>query len=310
MSALRFLQVRFRAAPPLIRGALWMLGSCLVFSIAAALVRKMSAEFHPFQLVFIRNGVALLMMLPWLWNVGLGALRTANPKVHGARAVFSLASTLAWFYALATVPLAEAVALGFSAPLFATLGAVLILSERMRVRRWTALAVGFAGAALILRPGFDTVDLGQAMALLSSVLSAGSILAIKWLTRGENPTAIVTLQLLLITPFALLIALFYWRTPDAGQLVWLVAIGICAGFGQLMVVRALKLADTGAVMPLEFSRLIFAAVFGFTLFGETPDLWTWIGGLIIFASGFYIARREAKRGGSAPAGGSVAEPKS
>ncbi len=140
------------------RGALWMVLSCLFFAAMSALVRHLAGELHPFELAFFRNAFGLLFILPWFWRSNLASLATTRIRLYGFRAVISTGAMLCWFTALTLMPIAEVTALSFTAPLFATVGAALFLGEVVRLRRWAATLIGFAGAMIILRPGIDAVD--------------------------------------------------------------------------------------------------------------------------------------------------------
>jgi drug/metabolite transporter (DMT)-like permease len=282
------------------RGALYMVGSCAAFALMMALVRLVAADIHPFVAAFFRNLLGLGFMLPWLFQAGPGSLKTGRWPVHVLRATMGLAAMLSLFTALSLLPLAEATALSFSAPLFATAGAALILGERVRLRRWTATAVGFVGTLIILRPGADIVEQGALIALAAAVFIAGAMLSIKSLSRTENPNAIVVIMGLLMTPASLVPALFFWTTPDALTFAWLLLMGLSATIGQVLLTRAFATAEASAVLPFDFSRLIFVAALGYLMFGEVPDGWTWLGASLIVAATVYIARREARLGQAPP----------
>jgi drug/metabolite transporter (DMT)-like permease len=199
-----------------------------------------------------------------------------------------------WFSALVTLPLAEAIALGFTQPLFATVLAVLLLGEVVRLRRWTATVIGFLGAMIILRPGLEEVTSAHLLVLLSSATGAITSVVVKRLTRTEDPNTIVTYMTLLATPLALLAALPGWIWPDAASWLWLVALGLLGTVGHQAVTRAIGCLDASLVASLDFIRLPMAAALAWLAFGEIPDIWTWIGGAMIAAASVYIARREAQ----------------
>jgi drug/metabolite transporter (DMT)-like permease len=199
-----------------------------------------------------------------------------------------------WFYAISLIPLGELTAIGFLAPLFGTLAAVLLLGEKVRARRITALLVGFAGAMIMLRPGVSPFGLGQSMALFSAV--AGGIMAVllKQLSGRDDPDKIVFLTTAIMTPVALLPALLVWRTPGLDLLPVMTLVGATGVLGHMCLVRGFRATDASLVLTFEFSRLPFAVLLGYLVFGELIDFWMWIGACIVFASAVYIARREAK----------------
>lgn len=285
--------VRFAQAAPPVRAALWMVGAALFFSGLSALIRRLGQEMHPFEVAFFRNLFGFLFMVPWLWRIGFGILRTKRLGTYTWRSLLSLASMLAWFSALPIMPFEQAVALSFTAPLFATVGAALILKETVRARRWSATIVGFLGVLLIVRPGFgDGLGLGATLAILSSMISAGLTLIVKDLSRTEPSDAVVTYMVLLLTPMSLIPAAFVWHWPPLQQWPLLAAMGALGSMGHMCLMRSFALADASAVMPYDYTRMLFATLIGYLAFAEVPDIWTWIGAGIIASAAIYIARRE------------------
>ncbi len=286
----------FDRLPATSRGALYMVGSCAGFAVMMALVRLVSAEIHPFVAAFFRSLFGLAFMLPWLAVAGVGKLGTGRLSMHALRSLLGLAAMLSLFLALSLMPLAEATALTFTAPLFATIGAALILGEQVRLRRWTAALIGFAGALIILKPGAQTLQPAALLALAAAALIAGAMLSIKALSRTEHPNAIVIIMGLMMTPASLVPALFVWSTPSAATFGWLIVLSAAATCGQLCLTRAFAAADASAVLPFDFSRLVFVSILGFAIFGERPAPGTWLGAAVIVGASVYIARREAQIG--------------
>jgi len=292
----------FGRLPDVIRGGVWMLGFCMTFAVLMAIIRHVSATLHPFEIAFFRNLFGLVVMLPWLLRAGAAGLRTQRLGMHVGRAVSGTAAMLCLFTAVAWMPLADATALTFTSPLFATVGAALILRETVRLRRWSATAVGFLGVLVILRPGAATIDPASLVALAAALI-ATSMLAMKSLSRTETPNAVVVYMGLLMTPMSLLPALFVWEWPSMTMLALLAAVGAIAALGQQMMVRAFASAEASAVLPFDFARLVFTAGLGFVFFGERPDAWTWVGAGIILTATVYIAHREARLGRETPRDG-------
>lgn len=281
------------ALPAELQGGLWMLLAAAFYACLSTTIRHVTQTLHPFEAVFFRNLFSFAFMLPWLLHVGVGRLRTEKLHLHVARGLTGLCAMLAMFYAFSLIPLADATALSFTAPLFLTVGATLFLGEKMRLRRWVATAVGFCGALLIIRPGFAELTPGVAIMLFSAVFMAASALLIRKLTRTEEANVVVMYMLLIITPLSAVPAIFVWRNPTLEELAWLTALGAFATLVHLSLTRAFRNAEASYVVPFDFARLPFVALVAFLAFGELPDIWTWIGGGVIFAAGAYIARREA-----------------
>ncbi len=270
-----------------------MLGAAASFAILTALIRHVSAELHSFQIVFFRNVFGFAFVLAWLAGTGFGSLRTRRPGLHVVRALVSLVAMMSWFTAVVTIPVAEATALSFSAPLFATLGAALFLGERVGVRRWSATLVGFAGTMLVLRPGLAVVEPGAFLCLASAAAMGVVVLMIKSLAATDTGGAMVFYMGIVITPLSLVPALLVGTTPSVEALGWLALMGFCATAAHLMFAHACSLAEISALLPIDFSRLVFVSVLGYVVFAETPDVWTWTGGTVIFAATVYTIRREA-----------------
>lgn len=271
-----------------------MLISGAAFAVMMALVRLVSADIHPFEAAFFRNLIGLLLLAPWLAFTGIGVLHAGRLPIHLLRSGLGLGAMLLLFTALSRLPLAEATALTFTAPLFATIGAALVLGERVRRRRWAATCVGFLGALIVLRPGVAVVSPASFFALAAAVFIAAAMLSIKSLSKTEHPNAIVLIMGLIMTPASLLPAAFVWTWPSPATWGWLLLMGLAATIGQVCLTRAFAAAEASAVLPIDFARLVFVSVLGYVIFGEVPDLWTWVGGALIITSTAYIAQREVR----------------
>lgn len=278
-----------------VRGALLMSGAAVSFAGMAVLIRICSEQIHAFEIAFFRNLFGLVFMLPWvLRGPGIGQLATGRFGLYFVRAVLGIAAMLSFFWALTAMPVAGAVAITFTAPLFITIGAALVLGEVVRVRRWTATLVGFGGMLLMLRPGTSTLHPAALAALFSAIAMAGSALAIKSLSGTENSRAIVTWMVVLMTPLSLPAALWVWQWPEPATWLYLTATGGLGTVGHLCLTSALKSGDASFIMPFDFVRLPAAALLAWWLFAETVDVWTWLGAGVIFSATVYITRREAQ----------------
>lgn len=292
---MRAARQRFHAFPAPVRGALLMTGTALCFAVMAIFIRLASHQIHAFEIAFFRNLFGLVFMLPWLARgSGLSRLHTGKFGLYVLRALFGIAAMLAFFWSLTAMPMAGAVALSFTAPLFITIGAALILGEVVRARRWTATIIGFLGMLVILRPGVAAVQPAAMAALFAAAAMAGSALTIKVLTRTEPSDAIVTWMVVLMTPLSLPAALWVWETPAPQTWLWLLLIGGFGTLGHMMLTRAMKTADASYVMPFDFTRLPAVAFMAWVLFGEVVDAWTWAGAAVIFAATVYIVHRETR----------------
>ena len=200
---------------------------------------------------------------------------------------------LCGFTALKYLTFADATALSFTAPLFATILAAMMLGEIVRIRRWSAILIGFLGVLIVLRPGVADLHIGQILGLSGAGLTALVIIVVKQLSRTEAPDAIVAYMVLLLTPMALVVALPFWTWPAPGDWLFVVGMGLMGTIGHLAWTRAIAISDASAVAPYDYCRLVFAMLIGMVAFGEWPDFYSIVGSVIIVASGLYIAHREA-----------------
>lgn len=274
--------------------ALLALAACVFFACLSATVKHLSDEMHGFVIVFWRNFFGFVFMIPWLWRHGFGRMRTGRLGAYVFRSSISVVSMMCGFTALGYLPIASATSLSFTAPLFATILAVLILKEKVRLRRWTATLLGFAGVMIVLQPGATGgIGIGEILAIIGAALTATGTVIVKTLSRSESSQAIVTYMVLLSTPLALVPALFYWSWPTLAAWPFVIALGFFGTLGHLCWTRAFAIADASAVVPYDYSRLIFTTGIGMAWFGEQPDHWFWVGSAVIIAAGLYIAQREA-----------------
>lgn len=271
-----------------------MLFGAFSSSMMNMVIRLISDGVHPFEIAFFRNAFAIVFMLPMVWNAGFASLQTRRLGLHALRGVLNALAMLAFFLGLTYTTLATAAALAFTAPLFATLLASLLLGEAVGTRRIVALVTGFSGALLILRPGLGPVGAGEIM-ILGASLGWGFVLTvIKRLSKTETSLTITVYAALFLTPICLIAAIPFWVWPSLEQLAFLGAIAAFGSIYQLCLAQALKLAEASQVMPGDFTKLVFSALLGWLAFNEIPDLFTWVGGTVIFASVFYVTYREAQ----------------
>ena len=282
----------WQAAPPVLRGILLMCIATVFFSTMHVLVRYVARDVPPLQIAFLRNIFGVIVFAPLLMSSGLAFLRTRRIGLHAVRGVLNSVAMLMFFTGLAMTPVARVTALAFSAPIFTAVLSVIFLGERFRLRRWLAIVAGFAGTLIILRPGMIPADLGSILVVSSALVWAVTMIVIKVLSRTDSSFAITAYMNIFLSIFSLGPALWVWVTPPPDMWVWLVAIGILGTIAQLALSQALKETEPTAVMPFDFLKLVWATLLGLWVFGELPDLYTWIGALVVFASGFFIAYRE------------------
>ena len=274
------------------------IGVMLIAGLASSLlhigVRHISPAVPAVEIVFIRSTITIFFTLPVVLGSSVIAWRTRRPGLQVLRGLIGVFSMTMWYYALGEMPLADAGALSFTTGLFVTLGAALWFKENVGVRRWSAVAVGFLGALIVLRPGPGMFTWPAVAAVVSSALWAASLLMAKQLARYDSTLTISFYQPLLIAPFAAVAALPVWVWPDARVWTILVAMGAVAAVGNYCYIYALRLADASVVMPADYVRLVWMAGWGYLFFSEIPLLTTWFGALLIIGATFFITVRESR----------------
>lgn len=271
-----------------------IVASTLFFSLMHAGVRHLGTaeDLHPFVIAFFRCLIGGGMVMAWAVyrRTPIPGFRTAG--LIATRSAINTGAMLCFFAALTMTELATITALNFTAPLFATLGAWLFLRERLRLRRISALAIGFVGVVVVLRPSVGGDALGPLLALGSSLLWAIAMLVIKRLTDTVDSVSITAYSGIMMAAMSLVPALFFWQWPNLQQMAWLVLIAVIASGAQLCLTEAFRRTEASAVMPFDFLKLIWASALGYFWFAEVPNPWAWVGGAVIFASTVYIANRE------------------
>ena len=279
--------------PAPVRGAMWMLGQAASFSIMIAAVRSLSPNYSVFEIAFFRAAIGLLFQLPWALRAGKEAFRADNHRILWLRSLLNFAGVVIWFLALSLLPMSDAVALQFTLPLFCVLGGVLFLGEKVGLHRWAATAVGFAGALVIIRPGFDGLGPEALVALAAAALYAGVHLTTRAIANTHVGVMAFHMNLIAL-PLTLALAIPGWVTPSWNHMPWILALGIFGTTAHFFMGRAYRLAPASVIAPLDFSKLIFTALFGWFLFHEVSHGFIWLGGAIIICSTTYILRREAR----------------
>ena len=285
-------------SPTALRGAAWMTLAALMYTLTGAVVRHLADTYSVFEVGFFRSIVAVTILLPAICGFRVRrvrqAFRTERFPMHLLRTVLSYVGIMCWFYGVSRIPLSDYYALQFLTPLFTMAGAVLLLGEPARLKSWLAVLVGFAGAMVIVRPGFVEVGLGTVAALGAALVFASVNNAARVLSRTDSATTIVAWGNLILIPLSLAPALPQWITPTWDDLPWLCCVGVTATVAQFSITRAVATAEARIIQPLDFVRLPFAAALGWIVFGESSDLWTWIGAAIIFAAASYVLRMERR----------------
>ena len=285
----------YRALPATVRGGLLIVIATMTLSSMQGCVRYVAASgMHPFEIGLFRLIFGSLIFLPIFARYGWTPLRTRHLGLHALRGTLQVVSMLSFFFALTITPMAKAIALEFTGPLFAALVAMVILGEKLRIRRISALVFGYLGVLVVIRPGFIDIDLGVLLVMLSAVTWGLIMVVVKVAGRADDSVTITLYMILFSTPLCLIAALPVWTTPTPVQLGWLVLIGTLGSVGHLSIAQALREAEMTAIVPIDFLRMVWVSIIGYLVFSEVPDIWTWIGGAMIFSAATYISIRESR----------------
>lgn len=280
--------------PPVAVAAAFMALSALVQVLDSVIVRYLAEELHPFEILFFRNLFSLLVLAPLM----APSERTLKGKglwlAHGSRAVLKLAAMTSAFFAISMLPLSVFTAIAFTTPLFATLGAILFLGEAPRPTRLAALAAGFAGIIVVLRPDTVPIGVGAVLALVSAVGLAAVVLVLKFTSARDSASRIVWLNLVISVPLGLAMSVPVWSTPSLVALGLMFLQGVGGLAAQLAVTSAMRRADASLLVAVDFVRLPLAIGLGYALFGEPVELAVLVGGGIILCSLVLLFSREGR----------------
>ncbi|MBI3575180.1 MAG: DMT family transporter [Gammaproteobacteria bacterium] len=271
-------------------GALYMVAAALLFAGVGACVRILSASLPNEMVVFFRSFFGLVALLPLAWHRGVGSLKTRRLGGHLARGLAGVAAMYCYFYAVAQMPLAEAVLLNYTTPLFVPFIAALWLHERVPPKLWAAIGTGFLGILFILKPGQDLFTPVALIGLASGMLAAFAMTGVRRLTHTEPVFRIVFYFSLVSTVIAAVPLPVRWQTPDASLWLLLIVMGVIASLGQLLLTRAYACAPAAQVGPFSYATVVFAAVAGWVLWGEVLDAFSFIGAALVCLGGALTIR--------------------
>lgn len=275
------------------RGIAYAIAGVLVFSTQDALAKWLVADYSVLQIIFFRGIFALIPCAVIVHRSGGWAtLRTHRLRLHAGRATLLIGALVCYYLAIRTMPLADAIAIAFAAPLFMTALSVPLLGEHVGPRRWGAVAVGFVGVLIVARPGAGTIDEAALLAVVASVFYAVAMIVTRKLTRSESSAAII----MYFTIFSIVATAgfmpFQWVTPPAADAALLASVGLIGGIGAFLVVQSFRHAPVSVVAPYDYSGLVWAALYGFWFWGDVPGPAVLTGAAVIIGSNVYILRRD------------------
>ncbi len=287
------------------KGIVLKLVSAVLFAVMSALIRYLGASYPIGEVVFFRSAFAIVpVMIIYAWRGELvAAVRTERPFGQASRGALSIVGMFCNFGALARLPLIEANAISFTSPLFSVALAALVLKERVRIYRWSAVVVGFIGVLVVLAPHLSGDELTLAMAsaaslagviyaIAGSVTNAGTMIQTRRLTQSETTSSIVFYFSLICALAGLATWPFGWLTPTSTEFAALISVGFLGGLGHIFLTESYRYASASVVAPFDYTSMIWALVLGYAMFGETPTLMIVLGSAIIAAAGLFVIWRE------------------
>lgn len=291
------LSVRLAALPGNVRGALWLLLSSVLFSVMALAAKLAGSDWiidgeligpalPSFEVTFFRSFATLLTTLPFVLRHGRRAIVSTRPLLAIARGCLGASGMLCNFYGLIHLPLATAISIQFARPLFVLVLAALVLREWVSLRRTAVALVGFAGVLVIVRPG-GSMDPAAVVALAGGALIASSIILLRILARDDDTVSLLFYSGIAGTLFTLIPALLDWHWPNPAQWGLIAIIAVFGVAGQSCFMKGYAAGEASAMAPFDYSRLIFATLWGYLVFGDLPDAWTWVGSGILIGATWY-----------------------
>ena len=287
-----FNKISNNMSAPLIAISL-MIISGLFFVLMHSAVKYLSKEVHIFEIAFFRCALVIFVLAPVIIQQGKTIFKTRQPKMQFLRIITNSVAMLCFFYGISTTPLAQLTTLGFTVPIFATILAVIFMKEKIRLRRTTALIIGFIGTIVVMRPDIS-IELGALLIIFSSFLWSICLIFIKKLTQTDSAVTISLYFGIGMIPATFILAFPVMEAIDIRQFTILVFIAITGTLAQTIMNTALKKGELALLLPFDFLRLIWSVLIGYALFAEEPTFTLWIGGFLIIGSTTYIAWREAK----------------
>ena len=262
-------------------------------SLMGVFMRLAQSDINVFTASFLRFGIGFVIILPYLFYSKFKVYKTNNIKLHFIRGIINVPTMYVGFAALMFIPLEQIQALHFIVPLIVTFLAVFFFKEKIRFVRITALIIGLLGMFVMLRPGMIEMNIGVYMVLFTSIVWSFIIIITKFLSKNDSPITILTYQYSLVTFFSFFIVIFFWETPSSITFLYTFLAALSGTILHIALIYSYKLVDLTLTQPFTFISLIWASLFGYNVFGEEPDIFTWLGAIIIFSGVLIIFYRES-----------------
>ena len=279
-------------------GIVMMLAGIAGFAVMDATIKWLTADYPVPQVVALRSwfGLPILIMLA-LREGGLPALKTQRPMVHIGRYLLVLLLSLSFFWVLSMMKLVDAIAIAFAAPIIITALSVPLLKEAVGPRRWVAIAIGFCGVLIMLRPGMGVFQWASIAALGSAVVYALLMITTRAFKSTESTASLMLYPQLGMSLTGIVMVNYFWVTPTPLDLLLFALAGFFGSIGVMCLTHAFRMAPAAAIAPFEYTALVWATLLGYLVWGELPDKFTLVGALVVIASGLYIIYRETRKSG-------------
>ena len=280
-----------------LNGIILMLIASVTFSVLDMQAKYLSQTYPVIQISWARYFGHFVLMMVFLWpKYGRTLLQNNRPVMQFVRSILLVLCTFMFFTAVSLMPLADAVAISFASPVIATALSVPLLKEKVGIRRWIAVAIGFAGVLIIVRPGAGVMNWASILALGTAFFFSLFQLMTRMLSKTENALTTLFFSAVIGAAVLTIVVPFYWVTPLGWQhAAMLAGLGLFGGFGHYLLIKAHEFAPVAVLSPLSYSSLIWGTIFGYFVFREFPDQWTLTGAAVLIATGIYIVYREGIR---------------
>ncbi len=278
--------------PAPVQCAFWIVFSGMLTTVQLGIVKLLSSDLNVFEILFVRALFSLLFVLPLLARNAGTLLRPVRWGICLLCGVLAFAANVFFYFAAKYMPLADITAIHFARPIFAAVMASVFLGETLRGSRAVAIVAGLIGAAIIVRPGLIDLNIGVLFVFGVVAVQSWNPINRRMLAQSEHPDTVAVWNPLVILPLALIPALFVWIPPSLAQIGWMAGIGVLEMLNQRVLARAYFQGEAVVVVALHYTRLPIAAIVGFLMFGDVPEIWIWVGGGIIAGAAIYLARKE------------------
>lgn len=277
-----------------VKGVIWALLATALFAIIAAMAKVAVNEYHVLQILFFRQIVVLLSSLPSIARSFPQILKIRYPGIHSLRLIGAFVALSCSIWAVSILPLTTAITLSFAQVFFVALIALYFLSEAVGMHRIIAVIVGFIGVVIVMRPGIEgIVDIHAFVPILGALGAAMAMTSVRKLSQTESTATLLVYQALFVGALAGVPLYWLWVTPDLTGTLFLLAMGVIAAAANWIGVKALRLGEASVIGNIQYMQLVYAAILGFALFSEVPDIYTMVGAVVIIGSSIYIFHREA-----------------